>query len=180
MTELEQAIAFREEAKQILTECKETMRKTTRFSDKALANQRRLALAMSSLLPVSITCDVNGDLDEEDQVATFATDIAKHLENREIYDIVHAINVLAMANTDVIHIKISFSGHVNAFGVNVTSTQTDYHLEGGHQQPLLYEYFYLDKEDALKKLLAVESQLTELIIDARDAAETSEQAEVEA
>ncbi|GHX04000.1 hypothetical protein VCSRO60_0983 [Vibrio cholerae] len=88
------------------------------------------------------------------------------LKNRDIYDIVHAINVLAMANTDVLFIYTNFAAHTNSLQVEV--------------RHLLNKTVYLDWDNALESLLAIESQLTELIIEAREDAEAkaTEQAEV--
>ncbi|MBW5417165.1 hypothetical protein GHK96_04000 [Vibrio cholerae] len=103
------------------------------------------------------------------------------LKNRDIYDIVHAINVLAMANTDVLHIFTRFAGHVNSVEVYALSAETIY-SDGHPQERLLSERVRLDEDNALESLLAIESQLTELIIEAREAEVTpaTEQAEVKA
>ncbi|GHZ01946.1 hypothetical protein VCSRO122_0891 [Vibrio cholerae] len=90
------------------------------------------------------------------------------LKNRDIYDIVHAINVLAMANTDVLHIFTRFAGHVNSVEVYALSAETIY-SDGHPQERLLSERVRLDEDNALESLLAIESQLTELIIEAREA-----------
>lgn len=101
------------------------------------------------------------------------------LKNRDIYDIVHAINVLAMANTDVLFIFTNFSAHVNAFEVYAVSPQLFLSGETPCKR-LIDKTVYLHWDNALERLLAIESQLTELIIEAREAAETkaTEQAEV--
>ncbi|QIS00594.1 hypothetical protein [Vibrio diabolicus] len=98
-------------------------------------------------------------------------------EHRDIHDIVHAINLLAMANTDVINVFADFSGHINCFRVDADPKSTVYE-EGVPRVRLMREYVYLDHDGALEKLLSIESQLTELIIEAREEAEAK--AEVEA
>ncbi|WP_063344693.1 hypothetical protein [Vibrio jasicida] len=96
---------------------------------------------------------------------------------REVLDIVNAINALAIANTDVIHVFTSFSGHVSKFSVHANAADTCYQ-EGHSYIRLISENVWLDDEDVLEKLLSIESQLTELIIEAREEAEAK--AEVEA
>ncbi|EPO3008764.1 hypothetical protein ACT7PR_001054 [Vibrio cholerae] len=96
------------------------------------------------------------------------------LKNRDIYDIVHAINVLAMANTDVLHIFTRFAGHVNSVEVYALSAETIY-SDGYPQERLLSERVRLDEDNPLESLLAIESQLTELIIEAREAADIVEE-----
>lgn len=167
---LEQANAALEEARQVLAKSNENLNKSISFTDQALINQRRLILAMSSLLPKPILSVVNTDLAEEEQVESFADDMAISLKTREAFDIVHAINVLAMANTDVIHVFTSFSGHVSKFSVHANATDTCYQ-EGHPHIRLINENVWLDDEDVLEKLLSIESQLTELIIEAREDAE---------
>ncbi|MCX9507589.1 hypothetical protein IG517_14075 [Vibrio cholerae] len=96
------------------------------------------------------------------------------LKNRDIYDIVHAINVLAMANTDVLFILTKFSAHVNAFEVYAVSPQLLLSGETPYKR-LIDKTVYLHWDNALKRLLAIESQLTELIIEAREAADIVEE-----
>ncbi|MCG9554560.1 hypothetical protein L1D16_14985 [Vibrio sp. Isolate31] len=95
--------------------------------------------------------------------------------DREVFDIVHAINVLAMANADVIHIFTRYSAHVNCLFVNVEPMDSDY-------SSVKRKYIYaadvdIDKEEALEQLLSIESKLTELIIEAREEAETNVEVE---
>lgn len=103
------------------------------------------------------------------------------MRSRDVYDIVHAINVLAMANTDVLFIFTNFSAHVNAFEVYAVSPQSFLSGETTYKR-LIDKTVYLHWDNALERLLAIESQLTELIIEAREAAEAkaTEQAEVKA
>ncbi|EOB4245202.1 hypothetical protein ACIL2N_000966 [Vibrio metschnikovii] len=157
MNELVQAKALRNEAHFLLKQATENLSKTIRFHDQALSNQRRLVSAMS--------------------VANFSNGIARNIKHKEIFDIVHAINVLAMTNTDVLHVFVSFSGHVNKMDVHVNEATAKYQCEY-RDFPIFRQSVYLDKEDALEKLLSIESQLTELIIEAREQAEAN--AEVEA
>ncbi|HCG8740343.1 TPA: hypothetical protein NJ565_000280 [Vibrio parahaemolyticus] len=95
--------------------------------------------------------------------------------NREVLDIVNAINALAMANTDVLHVMVEFAGHVNALDVRVNHVATNY--GDANRTALMNVCVYLDEEDALQKLLAAESQLTELIIEAREEAEAKVEVE---
>ncbi|MEZ8662351.1 hypothetical protein AB6D63_02835 [Vibrio splendidus] len=90
--------------------------------------------------------------------------------DREVFDIVHAINVLAMANADVIHVFTEFAPHINQFCVNVYGVSQDY-ITNPSTKPLMQELVFLADNEALEKILSVESQLTELIIEAREEAE---------
>ncbi len=98
--------------------------------------------------------------------------------NRDVYDIVHAINVLAMANTDVIHIFVNFAAHVNWLTVYACQANTDYQ-EGSVRRRLISEEIRLKSADALEQLISIESKLTELIIAAREDSVTAKE-EVEA
>ncbi|EOW9372193.1 hypothetical protein ACOBWO_000408 [Vibrio cholerae] len=174
--ELEQAMALREEAREMLAQSR-VMHEVT------LSNQRQVTLAVSTLLPrpMIVEMKVNQQEGEAEKVANFAEDMAASMRSRDVYDIVHAINVLAMANTDVLHIFTHFSGHVNELEVQAMSAETVY-KDGHPQVRLLCEQVWLGRDNALERLLAIESQLTELIIEAREAAEAKapEQAEVKA
>lgn len=96
---------------------------------------------------------------------------------KEVFGIVNAINALAMANTDVVHAFTEFAPHINQFCVNVYGVSQDY-ISNPCIKPLIQELVFLADNEALGKLLLIESQLTELIIEAREAAEAN--AEVEA
>ncbi|ELE2166632.1 hypothetical protein RC856_003340 [Vibrio fluvialis] len=160
---------LRAEAQDTLKECRETLGKIQRFNDQANINQRRIALAVSSLLPKSLRNEFNLNASDIENTTEISRKNVVAIEQREIFDIVHAINVLAMANTDVLHVFSRFSGHVNEFHVRVCSTDSDY--IDSRPECIFNESIYLEQEDALEKLLSIESQLTELIIEAREQAE---------
>lgn len=163
--ELEQAMALREEAREMLAQSR-VMHEVT------LSNQRQVTLAVSTLLPRPMIVEIKVDQQdgEAEKVATFAEDMAASMRIRDVYDIVHAINVLAMANTDVLFIFTKFSAHVNAFEVYAVSPQLFLSGETPYKR-LIDKTVYLHWDNALKRLLTIESQLTELIIEAREAAE---------
>lgn len=189
--ELEQAMALREEAREVLkmareaneesknrqSEARELLAQSRVMHGITLSNQRQVTLAVSTLLPRPMIVEMKVDQQdgEAEKVATFAEDMAASMRIRDVYDIVHAINVLAMANTDVLHIFTRLSGRNRNFLVEVRSNSDELpHVK------LLHEIVYFQFDNALERLLAIESQLTELIIEAREAAEakTTEQAEV--
>ncbi|MFH4586453.1 hypothetical protein [Vibrio alginolyticus] len=93
------------------------------------------------------------------------------VNDSKVFDLINAINVLAMANTDVIHIFTSFSGHVGKFSIYAEHVNTDYASES--RTRLFDDVVWLEDKTALERLLSIESQLTELIIEAREAAETA-------
>ncbi|EKO3480481.1 hypothetical protein M0358_000542 [Vibrio fluvialis] len=171
-----EAEVLRAEAQDTLKECRETLGKIQRFNDQANINQRRIALAVSSLLPKSLRNEFNLNASDIENTTEISRKNVVAIEQREIFDIVHAINVLAMANTDVLHVFSRFSGHVNEFHMRVCSTDSDY--IDSRPEYIFNESIYLEQEDALEKLLSIESQLTELIIEARE--QTEAKAEVNA
>ncbi|EGQ9829838.1 hypothetical protein FV771_03535 [Vibrio vulnificus] len=194
-TELEQAMEIRAEAREVLALARETneesklrqqevneMLDETRAMQKSmLLSHSRISYALASLLPKQV-CDnlvmqngsVIGFIDSgyaAESMAGMSEKVSNAFHNRDVYDIVHAINVLAMANTDVLHVFTYFMAHTNEVTVFVNPSNTVY--EEGHKEVrLLNENVYLGKDDTLEKLLSIESQLTELIIEAREAAET--------
>lgn len=95
--------------------------------------------------------------------------------NREVLDIVNAINALAISNQDVIEIHTGFVANVNWF-------ETIAYVKGCQYEPganrLFQKRVRLGEEDAFAQLLAIESEITELVIEAREEAEAK--AEVEA
>lgn len=113
-----------------------------------------------------------------EEIAKEAVAVKSAIDNRDVFDIVHAINVLAMANTDVIHVFVRFAGHVNQLSVYAFAEDTDYQDRTIDRVFLLDEEISLEDEDALEHLLKTESELTELIITVREQAEAN--AEVQA
>lgn len=138
-----ESAVFKAEAIETLHECRATLEKTQRFNDQAMFNQRKMVFALNSLLPSPIRLNVNFDLSVEEFTAKLEEDTAAAVGEREIFDIVHAINVLAMANTDVLFIFARFSGHINSFEVDADPKGTVYE-KGVRPDRLMREYVYLN------------------------------------
>ncbi len=179
----------REETKQILAECRATLEQTQRFNDQANKNQRRIAYAVSSLLPKSARHSFNLDETDIDNTAQVARENVEAISKRELFDIVHAINVLAMANTDILNINTQFRGHSNLFIVRVRPLSAASPDGDGYSlSPVTYreevslvDGFYVGcptGDCPIQRLLKIESEITELIIEAREEAEAK--AEVKA
>lgn len=81
---------------------------------------------------------------------------------REVVDVMNDINKLAVANTDVLHVFTRFSAHVNEFHVGVNqNVNKDYIQERADYS--FCEGVYLDQDEPLEKLVAIEKELIELI-----------------
>lgn len=157
-------------AKELNEDTRDQLRQTREMHEMMLTNQRRVCMAFSSLLPQPIRIEFTPPLTSEN-IKDEAQQISKAIANRDIYDVIHAINVLAMANTDVLLIFTSFSAHVQSFWVYAISRQA-YDSHDAPYPHLINKTVYLDWDNALERLLAIESQLTELIIEAREASVT--------
>ncbi|EOH4103214.1 hypothetical protein ACL7BL_004370 [Vibrio vulnificus] len=157
-TELEQAKELREEAREALALARE-------FNEKSKERQEETTELLKKCREL-----VGRNNNPPDSV-----------KSRDVFDIVHAINVLDMANTDVLFIFTQFSAHTRAFDAYVQQPESLLKSEPPYPRVFL-KTVYLDWDNALERLLSIESQLTELIIEAREAAETKapEQAEVKA
>ncbi|WP_217510836.1 hypothetical protein [Vibrio metschnikovii] len=201
MNELEQSKELRDEARELLKQSSENLSKYLRVKDLALIQHRKLAYALSCLVqPFNTMTPLSDDEIEQLQkslknIPSFPFQLAteepvfvggrmvgfvdyahERVEHRDVFDIVHAINVLAMTNTDVLHVFVNFLGHVNKLEVNANDATSKYQW-GEADISVFRQSVYLHKEGALEKLLSIESQLTELIIEAREKAEAK--AEVE-
>ncbi|ELH7949066.1 hypothetical protein ACXWGB_001708 [Vibrio fluvialis] len=164
---------YRNEARELLAETRQAMSKIQRFNDLSMSNQRQLILAMSNLLPRPIVADFDVNFeDESEAMEDFAQDMVTTLKQREIFDVIHAINVLALSNTDVIQVFTDIDGNAPSFSVWVVDISTDWSSRESNKDRLLDEtvYFRIGRK-SLEKLLFIESQLTELIIEAREQAE---------
>ncbi|EGR0437970.1 hypothetical protein FDE29_13785 [Vibrio parahaemolyticus] len=189
-TELKQAQEVLTKANEVLEESKLNLRKSQSFNELMVAQNRRLSFALTNLLPKNsvinmangttmtfLDSSIDVELTEEDlqflsckPFELHAEEIAKSFKQRQTLDIVHAINVLAMSNTDVIHVFTEFAPHANSFTVNVFEG-TQHYNTGEKFTFLLQELVFLNDKKALESLLAIESQVTELIIEAREQAE---------
>ncbi len=192
-TVLEQANEVLAEAREMFKKTEENLDKSIRASDLALSKTRELARALSCLSKPMMTVAAPMSEEEDHQLLETLKKVSPKYqpvvmdgcvhgyvespENRDVYDIIHAINVLALSNTDVLHVFVSFQAHVNLFCVRVHSAATDYQ-SNEPRSPLFEEGLYLDTGKPLEQLLSIESQLTELIIEAREQAKAS--AEVDA
>lgn len=194
-TVLEQANAALAKAREVLRKSDENLEKTKVIHDSTLRQSREIAYALSCLSAPMLTAQPMSEAEEQEllnklkntsprfqtvfingRLNSLVESRVESKEKRDVYDVIHAINVLAMANTDVLHVFSRFSGHVNEFHVRVCSTDSDY--IDSRPECIFNESIYLEQDDALEKLLAIESQLTELIIEARE--QTEAKAEVNA
>ncbi|EJL7926627.1 hypothetical protein NM092_000532 [Vibrio cholerae] len=186
--ELEQAMALREEAREALAlarqfneESKNRQQESAGLLKKCRSIIEMVNNPQYEAVYAKGKCWGHVDLGPQGQLKIFNKPNPAPMD-RDIYDIVHAINVLAMANTDVLFIFTNFSAHVNAFEVYAVSPQSFLSGETPYKR-LIDKTVYLHWDNALKRLLAIESQLTELIIEAREddaEAKATEQAEVKA
>lgn len=176
-TVLEQANAALAEARKVLQKSEENLSKASQANDYSLSLNRKLAHALVSLMNneprlVSIDVAISEQLKEVVHMASGSSITFLNNETRDIYDVIHAINVLAMSNTDVIQVFTDFDGNTKSFGVWAVDISTDWSVKESKKDRLLDETIYLDIEpNPLKKLLFIESQLTELVIEAREASE---------
>ncbi|HCE4761825.1 TPA: hypothetical protein NKU96_001973 [Vibrio parahaemolyticus] len=181
------------QAQELHAEAVEMLRQTRQMHDLTMSNQRSLVYALSCLLPkhmVTVKADFSDQPENTaQQIADNARCVLEAIEKREVYDIVHAINVLAMANTDILNINTKFRGCSNLFIVRVRPLSVaspdgdEYSLS-----PVVYrgevslvDGFYIGcptGDCPIQRLLRIESEITELIIEAREEAEAK--AEVEA
>ncbi|MGF1764828.1 hypothetical protein [Aliivibrio kagoshimensis] len=166
------------QARNVLNQSEVNLEKSRVMNDLLLSQNRKLMQAFINLLPQENRFDLAVEGDALEQLEHDNEFMLEAMRQRDVYDIVHAINVLAMANTDVIHIATDFAAHINWFHVRVSPTTTDYLDKNRPEDRLLRECVDMGEEEALEKLLLIESKITELIIDARD--EADKKAEVAA
>lgn len=167
------------QAKELHAEAAEMLRQSRQMHDLTMSNQRSLVYALSCLVPkhmVTMTATDSFTLklaeNVAEQIADNARCVQEAIEKREAYDIVHAINVLAMANTDVLLVFTEFRAGYNMFEVQV------YGLGNEANTGLFMGEVDLTAVDALQVLLHIESNVTELIIEAREEAEAKAEVEL--
>lgn len=182
MSELEQAKKILAQAESVLEQSTQNLEKSQTFNELMVEQNRRLSFALSNLLPKQYVASFSisegkqfTELAKAMKSGSFeviAEELAENFKQREAFDIVHAINVLAMANTDVLHVFTEFRAQYNMFEVQV------YSLGNEARNALLMAEVDMTAANTLQGLLSIESKVTELIIEAREKAEA--RAEVEA
>ncbi|EPE2651724.1 hypothetical protein ACSG7X_003472 [Vibrio fluvialis] len=176
-TVLEQANAALAEAREVLRKADESLEKSQSNNEVMMAQNRRLGFALSSLLPKQYFFGI--DLARSEQEPVLMSDgqvlgVLESFEHREVYDVIHAINVLALSNADVIQVFVDIDGNLQSVDVWAVDISTDWSDKESNKDRLLDETVYLrHKPNPLEKLLFIESQLTELIIEAREQAEAN-------
>ncbi|MCG9631663.1 hypothetical protein [Vibrio sp. Isolate30] len=199
MSELEQAKKVLAQAENVLEQSTQNLEKSQTFNELMVEQNRRLSFALSSLLPrqyvVTLNpCEVTFNPYEEKQLTelakamnsgsfeVIAEELAENFKQREAFDIVHAINVLAMANTDILNINTQFRGCSNLFIVRVRPLSAvspdgdEYSLSPVtyREEVSLVDGFYEGcptGDCPIQRLLRIESEVTEQIIEAREEAE---------
>lgn len=176
-TVLEQANAALAEARQVLQKSEENLSKSSQANDYSLSLNRKLAHALVSLMNneprlVGIDVAIGEQLKEVLHMAKGSSITFLNNETRDIYDVIHAINVLAMSNADVIQVFTSFDGNCQLFDLKVFDIRTNWADESKKERLFSEMVFFRSEKQPLEKLLYIESQLTELIIEAREASET--------
>ncbi|EOG9061521.1 hypothetical protein ACLK5F_002286 [Vibrio fluvialis] len=178
-TVLEQANAALAEAREVLQRADENLKKSQSINEVMVVQNRRLGFALSSLLPKPYLVGIDVARSEQELVMA---PILEPFEHREVYDVIHAINVLAMTNADILNINTQFRGCSRLFIVRVRPLSAispegdDYSLKPVvyRDEVSLVDGFYTGcptGDCPIERLLRIESQLTELIIEAREQAE---------
>ncbi|MBY8308902.1 hypothetical protein KW529_16755 [Vibrio fluvialis] len=178
-TFLEQANTALAEAREVMRKSVENLEKSKSINEVMMVQNRRLGFALSSLLPKPYLVGIDLARSEQELVMT---PILEPFEHRDVYDVIHAINVLAMANTDILNINTQFRGCSRLFIVRVRPLSAispegdDYSLKPVvyREEVSLVDGFYTGcptGDCQIERLLRIESQLTELIIEAREQAE---------
>ncbi|MBY8075023.1 hypothetical protein KW488_20935 [Vibrio fluvialis] len=158
---------YHQQAQDLLTQSRE-------MHDLTMSNQRKLVFALSHLLPKKLLAEYgfNSDYSSAEGVDNNVHAVNIAMEHRDIYDVIHAINVLALSNADVVQVFVDIDGNLQSVDVWAVDISTDWSDKESNKDRLLDEIVYLrHKPNPLKKLLSIESQLTELIIEAREQAE---------
>ncbi|MBY7811633.1 hypothetical protein KW448_08235 [Vibrio fluvialis] len=194
-TVLEQANAALAEAREVLRKSDENLEKTKTIHDSTLRQNREIAYALSCLSAPMLTAQPLSEAEEQELqeklksmssnfqpvfingiVNGFIESHVEPKEKRDVYDVIHAINVLALSNSDVIQVFIDIDGNVQTVRVWAVDIDTDWSDKATKPDRLLSESVWLEHKyehepSPLEKLLSIESQLTELIIEAREKTE---------
>ncbi|MEZ8019400.1 hypothetical protein ACED63_13370 [Vibrio splendidus] len=159
-----------EQAKELHQETMEFLTKARQIHDSTLSHQRKLAFALSSVLPKNVGIIEHDDLPPE-VLANKSRQLVEVIANRDLMDVINTIMNMAITNKDLIHTSVDYAASVDCVCVRASSLKPEDGLT-------VNENIFLQSDNALAELLAIEDKLIDLIADAHEASETI--AEVEA
>tara|TARA_B100001059_G_C17811185_1_gene572345 strand:- start:538 stop:1041 length:504 start_codon:yes stop_codon:yes gene_type:complete len=162
-SELEQAIELHQEAMEFLT-------KARQIHDSTLSHQSKLAFALSSILPKNVGI-IGHDVLPPEVLANKSRQLVDVIANRDLMDVINTIMNMAITNKYLIHTSVDYAASVDCVCVRASSLKPECGLT-------VNENIFLQSNNALAELLAIEDKLIDLIADAHEASENI--AEVEA
>jgi hypothetical protein len=193
-TVLERANAALAEAREVLRKADENLEKTKTIHDSTLRQSREIAYALSCLSAPMLAAQPLSEAEEQElqeklksMHSNFQPIFVSGLchgvvesrveskKKRDVFDVIHSINELAMLNTHLIHVTTVFVAGIDSFEVMAYVITDEAEIDPPY---LMKELVGIYKDGSLEKLLSVESQLSEIIINIREEAEAK--AEVDA
>ncbi|MEZ9516569.1 hypothetical protein AB4240_17315 [Vibrio splendidus] len=164
-SELEQATELHQEAMEFL-------KKARQLHDSTLSQQRKLAFALSSTLPKNVGTIGHADLPPE-ALTSKSRQLVDAIANRDLMDVINTIMNMAIVNKDIILTSVDYAASVDCVCVRASSLKPE---EDGLA---VNENIFLQSDNALTELLAIEDKLIDLVVEAREEAE-AKKAEVAA
>lgn len=181
-TVLERANAALAEAREVLRKADENLEKTKTIHDSTLRQSREIAYALSCLSAPMLAAQPLSEAEEQElqeklksmhsnSQPVFVSGLCHGVESkkkRDVFDVIHSINELAMLNTHLIHVTTVFVAGIDSFEVMAYVITDEAEIDPPY---LMKELVGIYKDGSLEKLLSVESQLSEIIINIREQAE---------
>ncbi|OCH67877.1 hypothetical protein [Vibrio splendidus] len=163
-SELEQATELHQEAMEFL-------KKARQLHDSTLSHQRKLAFALSSILPKNVGTIGHADLPPE-VLANKSRQLVDAIANRDLMDVINTIMNMAISNKSQVKISVDYASSVDCVCVRASS------LKQENDDLTVNENIFLQSDNALAELLAIEDKLIDLIADAHEVSETIDEVEV--
>lgn len=155
-------------ARATLEKSEKNLADAKQFHDAVLKSNHHMASALAILLPKAITPEMPNGEDELTIHEKQAVNILNALSKRGYMDVLYSIQLLAMANADVVDIDVELRTRNNVIEIGVHKiVESEY----SRDHKVFGLHMYVDHqadEEARNKLLSAESQIIKIIAQLRE------------
>ena len=161
---LELARATLQKSEQNLAEAKQ-------FHDAVLQSNNYLTESIGMLLPQSLTPEMTNGEDALSDTQKNALRIQNAIAKREFMDVLYSIQMLAVANRDIIEIEIRFGSRNSVIDLDVCKKVEGEYSRDNQIFSLNMYFDHQSDEENRNNLLAAESQIIKIIAQLREEGE---------
>ena len=157
-------------ARASIAKSEQNLAESEKLHDAVLESNRQLTIALAMLLPKSLRPEMTNSTDALSDAEENAVRIKEVIAKRDVMDVLFTIQLLGVANADIVEVDAGYHGHVCRIEISLSKR-----VEGGfsHENRLFSLGVYLDHnsdDENRNQLLAAESQIIKIITQLREVA----------